>query len=36
MKRYILGLIFKFVCHILQVEAIVLVCQTIVLFSANV
>jgi len=36
MKRYILGLIFKFVCDILQVEEIVLICQTIVMFSANV
>jgi len=36
MKRYILGLIYKFVCHILQVEEIVLICQTIVMVSANV
>jgi len=36
MKRYILGLIAKFVCHILQVEEIVLICETIVMGSANV
>jgi len=36
MKRYILGLISKFVCHILQVEEIVLICETIVMVSANV
>jgi len=37
MKRYILGLISKFVCHILlQVKEIVLICQMIVMVSANV
>jgi len=35
-KRYILGLLSKFVCHILQVKEIVLICQTIVMVSANV
>jgi len=36
MKRYIIGLIFKFVCHVLQVEEIVVIWQTIVMVSANV
>jgi len=31
MKRYILGLNSKFVCHILQVEEIILICQTVVM-----
>jgi len=36
MKRYIIGLIFRFVCHILQVEELVVICQTIAMVSANV
>jgi len=35
MKRDILGLISKFVCDLLQVKEIVLICQTIVMVSAN-
>ena len=36
MKRYIIGLIFKFLYHMLQVEEIVVICQTIAMVSANV
>jgi len=36
MKRYLLGFISKFVCHQLQVEEVVLICQTIVMISVNV
>jgi len=35
MKRYILGIISKFVCHVLQVEDIVLICKMTVMVSAN-
>jgi len=35
MKRYILGIISKFVCHVLQVEDIVLIYQITVMVSAN-
>ena len=35
MKRCILGMISKFVCHVLQVEDLVLICQMTVMVSAN-